>query len=104
MAQLSGSLLAVSVVNPNGTISHHSNKAVMEAACLEEAKACFTQANDTPFLLPPLILELGLLNCDKPHFDAIASGQYHPPEGTYPGTQLLLQHLKQPVEVPECKL
>jgi len=66
----------------------------MEEACLEEARACFTQANDTPFLTPPLILELGLLNCDEPLFDAIASGQYQPPEGTDPGTHLLLQHLK----------
>jgi len=82
------------MVNPNGTISHHSNKVAMEAGCLEEAKAHFMQANNTPFLVPPLILELGLLNCDEPPFDAIASGQYQPPEGTDPGAQLLLQHLK----------
>jgi len=44
--------------------------------------------------MPPLILELGLLNCDEPPFNAIASGQYQPPEGTDPGAQLLLQHLK----------
>jgi len=48
MARSSGSILAVSMVNPNGTISHHSNKVAMEAACLEEAKAHFMQANNTP--------------------------------------------------------
>jgi len=54
-AQSSGSLVAVSVVNPDGTTSHYSEKASMEAACLNEAKAHFTQANNTPFLTMPLI-------------------------------------------------
>ena len=66
----------------------------MEAACLEEARARFTQANDTPFLTAPLIHELGLLNCDDPPFDAIAQGQYQVLEGTNLGAQLLLQHLR----------
>jgi len=94
MARSSGSLAAVSMVNPDGTTSHHSKKASMEAACLDEAKAHFMQANNTPFLTMPLIQELGLLNCDKPPFNAIAHGQYQAPEGTNPGAQLLLQHLK----------
>jgi len=76
----------------------------MEAACLEEAKARFTQANDTPFLTPPLLPELGLLNCDEPPFDAIANGQYCALAGTCLGAQLLLQHLKRPTEVPNCLL
>jgi len=66
----------------------------MEAACLEEARACFMQANNTPFLTVPLLQELGLLNCDKPPFDTIANGLYQALEGTSPGAQLLLQHLK----------
>jgi len=76
----------------------------MEAACLEEARARFTQANDTPFLTAPLLQELGLLNCDNPPFDAIATGQYQAPEGTGLGAQLLLQHLKRSTEVPDCPL
>jgi len=76
----------------------------MEAACLEEARAHFTQANDTPFLTSPLVEELGLLNCNDKHFKAIANGQYKPPVGTAQGAQLLLQHLKQPLEVPDCNL
>ncbi len=38
------------------------------------------------------------------HFDAIAKGTYQPPDGTDPGAQQLLQHLKQPPEVPDCDL
>ncbi len=76
----------------------------MEEACLEEARACFMQANDTPFLTEPLLQELGLLNCDDPPFDAITNGQYQAPAGTGPGAQLLLQHLKWPIEVPDCLL
>jgi len=76
----------------------------MEAACLEEARACFTQANDTPFLTTPLIEELGLLNCNDEQFDAIANGNYQPPVGTDQGEQKLLQQLKHPPEVPDCDL
>jgi len=76
----------------------------MEAACLKEARAHFTQANDTPFLTSLLVEELGLLNCNDKHFEAIANGQYEPPVGTAQGAQLLLQHLKRPPEVPDCNL
>jgi len=72
----------------------------MESACLEEACTQFTQANNTPFLTTPLIEELGLLNCNNVHFNAIAKGTYQPPDGTDLGAQQLLQHLKQPPEVP----
>jgi len=66
----------------------------MEAACLEEAQARFTQANDTPFLTAPLIEEVRLLNCNNEHFDTIANGYYQTPVGTVLGAQQLLQHLK----------
>jgi len=103
-ARGTGGLAAVTVAHPDGTLSHYSDKANMEAACLEEARARFTQANDTPFLTEPLLPELGLLNCEDPPFDAIANGQYQAPAGTGPGAQLLLQHLKRPMEVPDCPL
>jgi len=83
-------------------ITHKKNS--MEAACLEEARAHFTQANDTPFLTSLLVEELGLLNCNDKHFKVIANGQYQTPAGTALGAQLLLQHLKQPPEVPDCDL
>jgi len=39
MAKVTGSLAAVSVTHPDGTITHHSDKNSMEASCLEEARA-----------------------------------------------------------------
>jgi len=92
------------MVHPDGTVSHHSDTASMETACLDKAWARFTQANNTPFLTPPLISKLGLLYCNEPYFDAIAARQYHPPAGIAPGAHKLLQHLKQPDEVLECCL
>jgi len=65
----------------------------METACLDEARARFTQANDTPFLIPPLFSDLGLLNRYEPNFDTIAARQYQPPIGTAPSAAKLLQHL-----------
>jgi len=104
MASTTSGLPVFSVANPDGTISHHLEKNPMESACLEEAHARFTQANNTPFLTTLLIEELSLLNCNDMHFDAIANGTYQPPDGMEPGTQQLLQHLKQPPEVPDCDL
>ncbi len=103
-AQPSGGLSTVSIANPDGTITNYSEKAAMETVCLAEAKARFTQSNDTPFLMEPLIAELGLLNCNKPPFDAITLGTYQPLEGTDPGARLLIKHLKWLAEVLECKL
>ena len=57
---------------------------MIKEVCLEEARVHFTQANDTPFLTPPLVSELGLLNCHATPFDEIAVGTYQPSAGTYP--------------------
>jgi len=97
-------LSAISIAHPDGSITHQANKTSMEEACLEEAWACFTQANDTPFLTTPLVNKLGLLNCHDDHFDKIASGQYHAPKGTELGAWLLLQNWKWPLEVLDCDL
>jgi len=76
----------------------------MEMACPDKVRARFTQVNDTPFLTPPLITDLGLLNCYNPNFNPIAAGQYQPLAGTAPSAAKLLHHLKQPNEVPDCGL
>jgi len=97
--QISGRLLADSIAHPNSTMTQHVDKPSMEAACLEEAHARFTQANNTPFLifdLHPYYKELGLLNCYEPHFDTIVNGTNQLPAGTSPGAQLLLSCLCQP--------
>jgi len=75
---------------------------MIKEVCLEEAQACFTQANDTPFLTPPLANELGLLNCHATPFDEIAVGTYQQPAGTNPGA--FLTKLKWPQEVMDCNL
>ena len=103
-ARTSGGLSAISVKHPDGTTIHHTDKATMEEACLAEACSRFTQANDTPFLTPPLLNELGLLDCYAPPFDEIAEGIYQPPAGTTPGASSLLSKLKRPQEVPDCDL
>ncbi len=41
-------------------ITHHS-KTGIETACLDEVQNRFTQANDTPFLVEPLLLELRII-------------------------------------------
>ncbi len=104
MARTSDSLLVVSIAHLDGTTTHHSEKNSMEAAFLEEARACFTQASNTPFLTPLLVEELGLLNCNDEHFEAIMNGQYEPLAGTTQGARLLIQHMKWPPEVPDCNL
>jgi len=76
----------------------------METACLTEVRARFTQVNDTPFLTPPLLTNLGLLNCYNPNFDTIATGQYQPPAGIALSADKLLRHLRRPAEVPDCGL
>jgi len=100
----SGGLSAISVKHPDSTITHHTDKATMEEACLEEAHLHFTQANDTPFLTPPLFNELGLLDCHEPPFDEIATGTYQPPAGATLGASSLLTKLKRPQEVMDCDL
>jgi len=100
---ISGRLMAVSVTHLDDTITQHDNK-TMEVAYLEEAQAHFTQANDMPFLQPPLPNTLGLLSCNDPPFEVIATSHYQPLAGTNQGALLLLQHLKWPPKVPDCDL
>jgi len=56
-------------------------KCLWKLLALKKAQACFTQANDTPFLTPPLISKLGLFNSNDLPFDEIATGQYQLPDG-----------------------
>jgi len=102
----SGGLLVVSIAHPDSTITYHADKTSIKAACLEEAWACFTQANDTPFLTPPLVNAQGLLNCSELPFKQWDSHSFlSTPEGTNLGAQLLFQHLKWPaLEVQDCNL
>jgi len=64
----------------DGTKTTHHSKTYIEIACLEEARNQFTQANDTPFLVEPLLTELDLISIQREQFDHIAMGKYHPPQ------------------------
>jgi len=77
-----GGLAKVTTTNNDGQVIQHYSKAGIEGVCLEEAKARFTQANDTPFPQEPFLLDLQLLGMHLPMFDQIADGTYRPPLGT----------------------
>jgi len=61
---------------------HHYSKETIEEACLEEARAQFTQTNNTAFMTEPLLSELGLLGTRQESFDQIAQGTYELPQGS----------------------
>jgi len=71
------------MMNERGDKEYHYSKDNIKRECLEEARARFTQANDTPFLSKPLFLELGLMGMMSEQFDQIAQGTYEPPQ-TWP--------------------
>jgi len=78
-----GGLAKVTTMNERGDKEHHYSKDNIKRECLEEARARFTQANDTPFLSKPLFLELGLMGMMSKQFDQITQGTYEPPQ-TWP--------------------
>jgi len=48
--QEGGGLAKVTTTNDEGQVTQHYSKTAIEAVCLQEVKARFTQANETPFL------------------------------------------------------
>jgi len=77
-----------------GAKEHHYSKESIEETCLTEAKAWFTQANDTLFLTEPLILDLGIIRTQRVHFDQIARETYKLPPGAPNNAHQLLQLLQ----------
>jgi len=67
-----------------GEKEHHYSKESIKEACLAEARTQFTQANDTSFLMEPLILDLGIIGIQHMQFDQIAMGSYKLPPGRCP--------------------
>jgi len=72
-----GGLAKVMKTMAEGQQVDHYLKETIKQACLEEAWAQFTQANDMPFLTEPLLSDLGILGMDKTQFDNIAARTYH---------------------------
>jgi len=58
MHHQAGGLSQVTTVTEAGNFIQHTNQHNIKIACLEEAKAQFTQANDTPCMIEPLYLDL----------------------------------------------
>jgi len=79
-------------------VTQHYQKEAIEKACLNEAKAWFTQANDTPFLSEPLAMEIHWLGIHLQSFDQIATGEFIPPQNTPEGASQLLLLLTQPAD------
>jgi len=71
----------------------YTTKAQVEQACLEEAGWRFTQANQTPFLQPPLLNDFGEIGVDRPAFHAVLEGWYMVLPGCNPAAAKLLATL-----------
>jgi len=97
-----GGLVKVTTTNNDGQVTQHYSKEGIKAACLEEARARFTQANKTSFLKEPLLLDIQLLGTHLPMFDWIAAGTYQSPPGTQHQANQLLPLLTQPPQVTNC--
>ena len=75
-----------------------TDKDEMEDACIEENESRFSQCEDTPPMIEPLVSDLGYL-ADTPEAEAILNGTYQAPTGTDPYARLLLEELKMPDNV-----
>jgi len=87
------------MVMSTGTQIQHMNQNNIEIACLNKAKARFTQANNTPCMKAPLYNDLDWLGIHLPAFDQIVDGTYTIPENTPEGAHVLSPLLKWPPEV-----
>jgi len=96
MLQGGGGLAKVTTMTTEGQWVDHYSKESIKQACLEEARAWFTQANDTPFLTELLLSDLGILGMDKTQFDDIATGSYQLPLDTPDNAQQLIPLLMRP--------
>ncbi len=85
-----GGLAKVTTMNSSGIKTNHYSKESIKTACLKEVQAQFTQANDTPFLMEPLILDLGVIGTQLEHFDQITTSSYQPPPGAPNNVRQLL--------------
>jgi len=86
--------------NDRTKITHHS-KTDIKITCLEESRNIFTQANNTPFLVEPLLSELGLIGTQWEQFSQIAMGLYHPPQDAPNNVKWLLPLLERLVEITD---
>jgi len=65
------------------------------------SKDQFTQANDTTFLIDPLLVTLGIIGTQREEFNLIASGTYDLPQGTPANAEQLIPLMQCPTEVKD---
>jgi len=94
-------LSQVTMVTPTSTKVQHTNQNDIEIACLNEAHARFTQANDMPCMIEPIYNELHWLSTHLPAFDQITARMYIPLDRTSTSAQLLFPLMQQPLEVTD---
>ena len=98
-----GGLLSVIAPQPDGTWVELTAPSDIEAACMQENERRFRQANDTPFMVPPLSDEVGHSGIGKVA-DLILQGRYVPPPGTDPYAAQLIRHLRMHEKVAQAPL
>jgi len=74
-----GGLAKVATTNLDGTKTMHHSKVDIETACLDEAQNRFTQANDTPFLVEPLLSDLGIIGTHWEQFEVVLTNHHRMP-------------------------
>lgn len=95
-----GSSLAIAP-NDAGEWLEVSTQFELEAACMKENESKFRQANNTPFMVSPLLDDFGYLPVG-PNADRVLRGEYQPPPDANPYATRLLQHLQVPPKVAEA--
>ena len=88
----------VTVKDNAGNLVEVSSKTGIEKACIKENEGRFRQANDTPFMVSPLVENFGYLGIGE-NTQKVMAGTYDPPEGIHPVAVKLLEHLKMPDRV-----
>lgn len=86
------------VVNDHDGRHVVTEKEAMEEACIAENISRFTQSEDTPPMIEPLLSDLGYL-ADTPEAESILNGTYQPPAGVDYYAKLFLRELRMPENV-----
>jgi hypothetical protein len=73
-------------------------KETVEAACIRENESRFSQTEDTPAMMSPLLEELGYL-ADTDAAEEILAGTFEVPEGTCKYAKKLIAELEMPESV-----
>jgi hypothetical protein len=97
----SGSVTMVLAPDADGTWTERTEKREIESALLQENERRFNQANDTPFLVPPLYDLIGPLGLGL-HADAVLNGTFVAPPGTDPYAVKLLYQLQRDPAVAQA--